>query len=360
MNINEIDEGDDLFDDSDITESVEDNIPNQKYIHFQFTADKGQSLLRIDKFLMDRIEGVSRNKIQQAAEADCILVNGSPVKSNYKIKPLEHVALVMDRPRMELQIIPENIPLNIVYEDDDLIVVNKPPNFVVHPGHGNYSGTLLNAIAYHLKDMKGFDANDPGLGLVHRIDKDTSGLLLIAKNVHAKSHLAKQFLHKTIKRQYVALVWGIVEKNEGRIEGNIGRDPKNRLLMRVFPDGDQGKTAVTHYQVAERLGYVTLVNCQLETGRTHQIRVHMKYINHTLFNDARYGGDDILRGKDFSKYKQFVRNCFIECPRQCLHAQSLGFVHPTTEKQMMFSSELPNDMLTVIEKWRNYLANNEI
>ena len=352
-------EFDDLLDDSDLTDGSED-ITNQKYIHFQFIADKGQGLLRVDKFLMDRIEGVSRNKIQQAAEAGCILVNDKPVRSNYKIKPLEKVALVMDKPRIELEIIPEDIPLNIVYEDDDLIVVNKPPNFVVHPGHGNYSGTLLNAIAYHLKDTPNFDANDPSLGLVHRIDKDTSGLILIAKNENAKSHLGKQFINRTIQRQYVALVWGVVEQDEGRIEGNIARDPKNRLLMRVFPEGDQGKTAITHYQVVERLGYVTLVNCQLETGRTHQIRVHMKYINHTLFNDARYGGDDVLRGKNFSKYKQFVKNCFDECPRQCLHAQTLGFIHPTTEKEMVFKSELPSDMLNVVEKWRKYIASNEI
>lgn len=351
---------DDLFDDSNLMNTFEEEESDQKYIHFQFAADKGQRLLRIDKFLMDRIEGVSRSKIQQAAEADCILVNDKPVKSNYKIKPFDHVAFVMDKPRIELEITPENIPLSILYEDDDLIVVNKPPNFVVHPGHGNYSGTLLNAIAYHLKDMPNFDANDPNLGLVHRIDKDTSGLLLIAKNENAKSHLGKQFINRTIQRQYVALVWGIVEQNEGRIEGNIARDPKNRLLMRVFPDGDEGKTAVTHFQVVERLGYVTLVNCQLETGRTHQIRVHMKYINHTLFNDARYGGNDVLRGKNFTNYKQFVKNCFDLCPRQCLHAQSLGFIHPTTEKEMFFMSELPNDMLTVIEKWRNYVANNEI
>ena len=352
-------EFDDLLDDSDLTDSSED-ISNQRYIHFEFTADKGQGLLRVDKFLMDRIEGVSRNKIQQAAEAGCILVNGKAVKSNYRIKPLERVALVMDKPRIELEIIPENIPLNIVYEDDDLIVVNKPPNFVVHPGHGNYSGTLLNAIAYHLKDIPNFDANDSNLGLVHRIDKDTSGLLLIAKNENAKSHLGKQFINRTIQRQYVALVWGRVEQHKGRIEGNIARDPKNRLLMRVFPEGDQGKTAITHYQVVERLGYVTLVNCQLETGRTHQIRVHMKYIGHTLFNDERYGGNDILRGQNFTKYKQFVKNCFEECPRQCLHAQTLGFIHPTTDKEMIFKSELPSDMLTVVEKWRSYIENNEI
>lgn len=359
MQKEEIDEAYNLFDDSDLTENSE-HTPNQKYVHFQFTADKGQSLLRVDKFLMDRMEGVSRNKIQQAAEVECILVNEKPVKSNYKIKPLDKVAFVMDRPRIDFGIIPEDIPLNIVYEDDDLIIVNKPPNFVVHPGHGNYTGTLLNAIAYHLKDMPNFDANDPSLGLVHRIDKDTSGLLLIAKNENAKSHLAKQFLYKTIKRQYVALVWGVIEQNEGRIEGNIARDPKNRMLMRVFPDGEQGKTAVTHYQVDERLGYVTLVNCRLETGRTHQIRVHMKHIGHTLFNDERYGGNDILRGKNFSKYTQFVKNCFDICPRQCLHAQSLGFIHPTTEEEMIFTSELPNDMLTVIERWRNYVENNII
>lgn len=359
MQKKELDDADDLFNESDLRENSEQT-PNQKYIHFQFIADKGQGLLRIDKFLIDRIEGVSRNKIQQAAEAGYVLVNDKPVKSNYKIKPLDKVALVMDKPRIKLEISPENIPLNIVYEDDDLIVVNKPPNFVVHPGHGNYTGTLLNAIAYHLKDMPNFDANDPNLGLVHRIDKDTSGLLLIAKNENAKSFLAKQFLHKTIKREYVALVWGIVAQDEGKIEGNIGRDLKNRMLMRVFPLEDQGKAAVTHYKVAERLGYVTLVNCQLETGRTHQIRVHMKHIGHTLFNDERYGGNTIIRGRKSTKYKTFVRNCFNECPRQCLHAQILGFIHPTTKKEMIFKSDLPMDMLTVIEKWRKFVHNNEV
>ncbi|MGV8963832.1 MAG: RluA family pseudouridine synthase [Candidatus Saccharimonadaceae bacterium] len=359
MQEEEFNEVDNLLDDDEITESPL-NDPIQKYIHFQFIADKGQGLLRVDKFLMSRIEGVSRNKIQQAAEADCILVNEKPVKSSYKIKPLDKVALVMDRPRIELEIAPENIPLNIIYEDSDLLVVNKPPGLVVHPGHGNYTGTLVNAIAFHLKDTIDFDTNDPRLGLVHRIDKDTSGLLLIAKNQYAKSFLAKQFFNKTIKRQYIALVWGIVEENEGRIEGNIGRDPNNRMLMRVFPKEDQGKSAVTHYKVAERMGYVTMVICQLETGRTHQIRAHMKYIGHTIFNDERYGGNDILRGKNFSKYKQFVRNCFDECPRQCLHAQTLGFIHPTSKKEMIFNSDLPDDMLTVVEKWRNYVQNNEI
>ena len=352
-------EEDDLLDEDILTDNIEES-SEQKYIHYQYTADKGQTLLRIDKFLIDRIEGVSRSKIQQAAEADCVLVNGKPVKSNYKIKPLDVVALVMDKPRIEVEITPEDIPLNIVYEDADLLVINKEPGIVVHPGHGNYSGTLLNAIAFHLKDEPDFDANDPNLGLVHRIDKDTSGLLLIAKNPTAKTFLAKQFSARTTKREYVALVWGAIAEKEGRIEGNIGRDPKNRLLMRVFPDGDQGKNAITHYKVVEQLGYVTLVNCRLETGRTHQIRAHMKHIGHTLYNDERYGGNEILRGKNTSNYKQFVRNSFVECPRQCLHAKMLGFIHPTTKEEMVFDSDLPDDMLKVVERWRSYVQNNEI
>ena len=352
-------EEEDLLDEESLIDNIEES-DEQKYIHYQYTADKGQTLLRIDKFLIDRIEGVSRNKIQQAAEAGCILVNGKAVKSNYKIKPLDVVALVMDKPRIEVEITPENIPLNIVYEDSDLLVINKEPGIVVHPGHGNYSGTLLNAIAYHLKDEPNFDANDPNLGLVHRIDKDTSGLLLIAKNPTAKTFLAKQFIARTTKREYVALVWGAVGENKGKIEGNIGRDLKNRMLMRVFPDGDQGKTAITHYEIAEKLGYVTLVNCKLETGRTHQIRVHMKHIGHTIYNDERYGGNEVLRGKNASKYKQFVRNTFEDCPRQCLHAKTLGFIHPATKVEMIFNSDLPNDMLKVVEKWRNYVQNNEI
>ena len=352
-------EADNLLDNYNSTEDSEYN-QEQKYIHYQFRADKGQGFLRIDKFLIDKIEGVSRSKIQQAAEAGNILVNGKPVKSNYKIKPLEEVVLVMNKPRIEIEIAPENIPLDIVYEDSDFLIVNKQAGLVVHPGHGNYTGTLLNAIAYHLKDMPDFDANDPRLGLVHRIDKDTSGLLLIAKNMVAKTFLAKQFLDKTITRQYVALVWGSVVNKEGKIEGNIGRDPKNRMLMRVFTSEDQGKEAVTHYEVAERLGYVTLVNCKLETGRTHQIRVHMKHIGHPIYNDQRYGGNEVLRGKNSSKYKQFVKNSFKDCPRQCLHAQTLGFIHPTTGEEMVFKSELPNDMMIVVEKWRSYVENNEI
>lgn len=350
----------------DFPEEEDDDILNAPsesptmYEHYRFIADKGQSMLRIDKFLSVRIEGISRNRIQQAADAGCILVNNTPVKSNYRVKPLDVISIVMDTPRHELEIIPEDIPLDIVYEDDDLMVINKSPGMVVHPGHGNYTGTLVNAVAFHLKYEKGIHLDDPRLGLVHRIDKDTSGLLLVAKTPEAKTHLSVQFYNKTTKRQYIALVWGDVEQDEGRIEGNIGRDPKDRMLMRVFPDGEQGKSAVTHYKVLERFGYVTLIQCRLETGRTHQIRVHMKHIGHTLFNDERYGGDEILRGTRFVKYKQFVYNCFVACPRQCLHAQTLGFVHPRTGKEMFFESPLPNDMEEVIKKWRIYTCARDI
>ena len=333
---------------------------SQMYEHFRFVADKGQSLLRVDKFLVDRMMGATRNRIQLAAEAGCILVNDKPVKSNYRVKPLDVVSIVMDRPRRELEIIPEDIPLNIVYEDDDLLVVNKPAGLVVHPGHGNYTGTLVNALAYYLKDDPYYDPSDPRLGLVHRIDKDTSGLLVMAKHPEAKSNLSLQFFNKTTKRKYRALVWGIVQEDEGRIEGNIGRDPRDRMQMTVFPEGDQGKTAVTHYTVLERLGYVSLVECRLETGRTHQIRVHMKYIGHTLFNDERYGGHDILKGTTFTKYKQFVQNCFAICPRQALHAKTLGFVHPTTGEEMFFDSEIPSDMQQLIDRWRVYANTKEL
>ena len=260
----------------------------------------------------------------------------------------------------DLAIIPENIPIKIIYEDDDLLVVDKPAGLVVHPGHGNYTGTLVNALAWYLKDDPTYDPNDPALGLVHRIDKDTSGLLVVAKKPEAKAHLSMQFFNKTTKREYRALVWGIVKDDEGRIEGNIGRDPRDRMQMTVFPEGDQGKTAVTHYSVLERLGYVTLVKCRLETGRTHQIRVHMKYIGHTLFNDERYGGNEILKGTTFTRYKQFVQNCFAICPRQALHAKTLGFVHPTTGEEMFFDSEIPADMTQLIEKWRVYANTKEI
>lgn len=351
------------FDDIDEPEEEDELIldePDPKYEHYRFVVDKGQGLLRIDKFLCDRIVGISRNRIQQAADADCILVNGAVVKSSYRVKPLDVITIVMDRPRHELEIIPQDIPLDIVYEDSELMVINKPPNMVVHPGHGNYTGTLVNAIAFHLKYEKEVNMDDPRLGLVHRIDKDTSGLLLIAKTPQAKTNLSEQFFNKTTQRRYVALVWGNPENDEGTIVGHIGRDPKDRMLMRVFPDGEQGKHAVTHYKVLERFGYVTLVECRLETGRTHQIRVHMKHIGHTLFNDERYGGNEILRGTTFTRYKQFINNCFALCPRQCLHAQTLGFIHPKTRETMLFESELPEDMQAVIAKWRIYTEAREM
>lgn len=333
---------------------------SQRYEHFRFIADKGQSLLRVDKFLASRLVNATRNRIQAAAEAGCILVNDRPVKSNYRVKPLDTVSLVMSRPRREFEIIPEDIPLNIVYEDEELLVVNKPAGLVVHPGHGNYTGTLVNALAYYLRDDPFYDPADPRLGLVHRIDKDTSGLLVIAKKSEAKANLSLQFFHKTTQRKYVSLVWGIMKDNEGTIEGNIGRNPHDRMQMTVFPEGDQGKTAITHYKVLERLGYVSWIECQLETGRTHQIRAHMKYIGHPLFNDARYGGDQILKGQSFSKYKLFVQNCFAVCPRQALHAKTLGFIHPATGKQMLFDSEIPDDLKALKEKWTNYVNTKEL
>lgn len=347
------DEEEDIFAD----ESTKDGL---QYEHFRFVADKGQGLLRVDRFLSVRIEGISRSRIQQAAEANCVLVNGEPVKANYKVKPLDVISIVMDHPRHELEIIPENIPLNIAYEDETLMVINKPAGMVVHPGHGNYSGTLVNAVAYHLNRKNIKDLDDPRLGLVHRIDKNTSGLLLVAKTPEAKKHLSRQFFHKKTQRLYVALVWGNLEKDSGTIEGNIGRDPKDRMLMRVFPEGDQGKPAVTHYNVIERFGYVTLVQCRLETGRTHQIRVHMKHIGHPLFNDERYGGNEVLRGTHFAKYKQFIYNCFNLCPRQCLHARTLGFIHPSTGEEIFLNSEIPDDMQQVIDRWRTYSTSKEI
>ncbi|MBR3830911.1 MAG: RluA family pseudouridine synthase [Muribaculaceae bacterium] len=331
---------------------------NGMYEHFRFVAEKGQTLLRVDKYLVARMEKSSRNRIQQAADAGCILVNGKAVKSNYRVKPFDVVTIVMDRPRYELEIIAEDIPLDIVYEDESLLVVNKPPGLVVHPGHGNYHGTLVNALAYHFKDNPNYDVNDPRMGLVHRIDKDTSGLLVIAKTPDAKTHLGKQFFNKTTKREYVAVVWGSPNPENGRIEGNIGRSLKDRLQMTVFPDGDMGKHAVTHYETIESFGYVSVVKCVLETGRTHQIRVHMKHIGHPLLNDARYGGDQILRGTTSAKYRQFVNNCFEVCPRQALHARTLGFVHPETGKEMFFTSPIPSDMISMIEKWRTYIVAN--
>ncbi len=354
-----IDDSFDEIDDLSEDELIEDQ-NSELFEHYRFVADKGQGMIRVDKYLAMHIVGVSRNRIQQAAEADCILVNNTPVKSNYRIKPLDVISVVMNRPPRELEIIPEDIPLDVVYEDEDLMVINKPPGLVVHPGFGNYQGTMVNAIAYRLKDTPEYDSKDPRLGIVHRIDKDTSGLILVAKNAYAKTHLSAQFFNKTTKRQYIALVWGKISDDEGRIEANIGRSLKNRMLMTVFPEADYGKHAVTHYKVLERLGYVTLIQCRLETGRTHQIRVHMKHIGYTLFNDERYGGNEILKGTNFAKYKQFVQNCFNICPRQALHAQTLGFVHPRTGQELMFEAPLPDDMSQLVEKWRGYIAYREI
>lgn len=357
--------------------------------HFRFVADRGQGPVRVDKFLVDRINGTSRNRIQKAADGGFILVNGKPEKCSYKVRPCDVVQVMMDRPRHTTEILPENIPLDIIYEDEDLLVVNKPAGMVVHPGHGNYTGTLVNALAYHFIqegidiDLGGadeepgdFEEEDPSdsdasaaakeqtpdfqqrMGLVHRIDKETSGLLVIAKTEDAGTNLSRQFFHKTTRRLYTALVWGHVDQDEGTIRGNIGRNHRDRILMDFYPEGsDEGKPAVTHYRVLERLGYVTLVECRLETGRTHQIRVHMKHEGHTLFNDKTYGGDQILKGTTFARYTQFVRNCFDTCPRQALHARTLGFKHPRTGEEMDFEAPLPADMTKLVERWRDYIAN---
>ena len=329
------------------------------YEHFRFVADPGQSLLRIDKFLVNRLEQTSRSRIQAASESGNILVNNNPVKSSYKVKPGNIITIVLPNPPQEIDLLPENIPLNIVFEDDHLIVVNKKPGMVVHPGYGNYTGTLVNALMYHLRDNPLFQSGEQRPGLVHRIDKDTSGLLVIAKSELAMNKLALQFYNKTSKRNYVALVWGNMEQDEGTITGNLGRNPKDRKKMHVFKDGSEGKPAITHYKVLERFDYVNLVECRLETGRTHQIRVHFQYIKHPLFNDPEYGGNQILRGTTFTKYKQFVQNCFNILPRQALHARSLGFKHPVTGKEMYFESEIPDDMQTVLNKWRRYVSGRE-
>ena len=321
-------------------------------------ADKGQSPVRIDKFLIDHMANTSRNKIQQAADAGSIAVNGKVVKSNYKVKPGDTIVITYNTPEYDNTIVPENIPLDIVYEDDELMVVNKPAGMVVHPGCGNFNGTLINAVAWHLKDNPTFDANDPQVGLVHRIDKNTSGLLVVAKTAYAKAFLGKQFFNKTTKRTYNAVVWGTLKENEGTVVGNIARNPRNRLQMAVTADETVGKHAVTHYKVLERLSYVSLIECNLETGRTHQIRVHMKHIGHILFNDDVYGGDEILKGTQFNKYSQFVRNCFKICPRQALHAKTLGFVHPTTGEMMNFDSQLPDDFQALLAAWRNYSSSS--
>ena len=327
------------------------------YEHYRVVADKGQALLRVDKFLTSRMTGSSRSRIQQALEGGYVFVNGVAVKANYRIKPLDVVTLQLRRPKHTLEIIPEDIPLDIVYEDPYLLVINKPAGLVVHPGHGNYSGTLVNALAYYLQDDSHYDPADPRVGLVHRIDKDTSGLLVVAKRPETKAHLARQFFDKTTHRSYRALVWGRFTEPKGTIVGNIGRDERDRLQMAVYPEGsERGKHAVTHYEVLEELAYVSWVECRLETGRTHQIRAHMKHIGHTLFADTRYGGDKILWGNQFSRYKQFVHNCLSLCPRQALHAKTLGFVHPETGEELLFDSELPSDLSTLLERWRTYAA----
>ncbi len=329
----------------------------QLYEHFRFVVDSGQEPLRIDKYMLEKLQHSSRNRIQRAADAGFVHVNDRPVKRNYRVRPGDVVTLMLDRPRHDTSIEAEDIPLDVVYEDSQLMVVNKPAGLVVHPGVGNFTGTLVNALAWYLRDVEGYDPNDPEVGLVHRIDKDTSGLLVVAKTPDAKTKLGLQFFNKTTHRSYNALVWGNVKDDEGRIEGNIGRDPKDRLRMAVFaPDSGIGKPAVTHYRVIERFGYVTLIECILETGRTHQIRAHMRSIGHPLFADERYGGMEILRGERSASYRAFVQNCFSLCPRQALHARTLGFVHPTTGKQLDFTSEWPEDMRQLIEKWRTFIA----
>ena len=347
-----------MADETVITDNIEDidDEEQQLYEHFRVVVDKGQDPVRIDKFLFEHLQHSSRNRIQKAAEAGFIHVNDRPVKSNYKVRPDDVVTLMLDRPRHDTTIEPEDIPLDVVYEDDDVMVINKPAGLVVHPGVGNFHGTLVNAIAWHLRNLPSYDPNDPEVGLVHRIDKDTSGLLVIAKTAEAKTNLGVQFFNKTTHRSYNALVWGNFVEDEGRIEGNIARDPKDRLRMAVFPPNSEiGKPAVTHYRVIERFGYVTLVECILETGRTHQIRAHMKHIGHPMFADERYGGMEIIRGNRSSTYKAFIQNCFKGCGRQALHARTLGFVHPKTRKQMDFTSELPEDLQKLIERWRVYM-----
>jgi len=339
-------------------ENNDQEIENEDlYEHHKFTASEGQEPLRVDKFLMNFIENATRNKIQQAAKNGNILVNEIPVKQNHKVKPNDVVRVLLSHPPAEQLLIAEDLPIDIVYEDDAVIVVNKKAGMVVHPGHGNYSGTLVNGLIHHIENLPTNSNERPGL--VHRIDKDTSGLLVVAKTESALANLSKQFFDRTTERLYYALVWGNIDEDEGRIEGNIGRSLKNRLQMDVFPEGDFGKHAVTHFKVIDRFMYVTLVQCKLETGRTHQIRAHFKHIGHTLFNDERYGGNDILKGTTFTKYKQFVQNCFKTLPRQALHAKTLGFTHPTTGEFMRFNSEVPEDIKACLEKWRTYTVNSK-
>ena len=338
-----------MADDTGLLEQDEQDL----YEHLRVIVDKGQSLLRIDKFLMHRIENASRNRIQNAIEVGNVLVNDKLIKPSYKVKPLDIISVVLPHPPRDTEVYPENIPVNIIYEDDDVLVVNKDAGMVVHPGYNNYTGTLVNALVFHFQQLPTLPGNDGRPGLVHRIDKDTSGLLLISKNERAMTWLARQFFEHTIARKYVALVWGDLE-TDGTVTGYIGRSVADRRIMSIYDDPEKGKWSVTHYKVLERMGYVTLIECQLETGRTHQIRAHMKHIGHPLFSDATYGGDKILKGTVFSKYKQFVENCFEIMPRQALHAKSLGFLHPTLKKQVHFEVPPPPDFETVLNKWRKY------
>ena len=339
-----------MIEEADVLEAGEQDL----FEHLRIVVDKGQSLLRLDKFLMIRIENASRNRIQNSIEAGNVLVNEKTAKASYKVKPFDIISIVLPHPPRDTEVYPENIPLDFVYEDDDVILINKAPGMVVHPGFNNYSGTLVNALVYHFNQLPQLPGNEGRPGLVHRIDKDTSGLLLISKNERAITYLAKQFFDHTISRKYIALVWGDIAE-DGKVEGYIGRSSKDRKIMAVYDDPEKGKWSVTHYKVLERFNYVTLIECQLETGRTHQIRAHMKHIGHPLFNDGTYGGNKILKGTVFSKYKQFVENCFDLLPRQALHAKSLGFVHPVTRKFMHFDTDVPRDIAAVIEKWRNYV-----
>ena len=340
---------------------TEEELADQQELfeHFRFQADPGQSITRIDKFLADRLMNASRTRIQNAANAGNILVNNNPVKPNYKIKPGDIVQVVLPTPPRDIELIPEDIPLNIVYEDDDVLVVNKEPGMVVHPAYGNYTGTLVNALMWHFRDLPLFNTGESRPGLVHRLDKNTSGILVIAKNEYALNKLSKQFYDRTTDRRYNALIWGIPDPLEGTITGNVGRSIKDRKIMQVFKDDTEGKNAITHYKVLEDLGYISLIECKLETGRTHQIRVHFSHIKHPLFNDEEYGGNQILKGTTFTKYQQFIKNCFKILPRQALHAKSLAFNHPVTGKRLSFDSNLPDDMVQVIEKWRKYISGRE-
>ena len=327
--------------------------------HHRFKVDPGQSAIRIDKYIFSRMENTSRTRIQNAADAGNILVNNKPVKPNYRVRPGDTIQIVLPDPPREIELIPEDIPINIIYEDDDVVVVNKEAGMVVHPAYGNYRGTLVNALMWHFKDLPLFSTGELRPGLVHRIDKNTSGILVIAKNELALNRLSKQFFDRTTDRKYVAIVWGVPDPREGTITGHVGRNVKDRKIMQVFPDGSQGKHAISHYRVIEDLGYVSIMECKLETGRTHQIRVHFSHIRHPLFNDEEYGGDQILKGTSFTKYQQFVRNCFKILPRQALHAKSLAFDHPVTGKRLFFDSEFPADMQNVIDKWREYTRSRQ-